>query len=169
MVQWERFLTNAGIDDIFLGEFDKAERVTLLSAFVASIRGDEGGETSGKKLCFGTVSATLNNVCSSFRAHLRDDPSLEPGGGRALVLKRQLKGYKDEDKGVKHQSALPLRVFEKIWNNKLTHLNEAMGQLIVGALFFGMRSCEYLKVSGGRKTKLLRLKNVRFFQDKSFL
>jgi len=41
-----------------------------------------------------------------------------------------------------------------------------MGELMTGALFFGMRPCEYLKTSGIRKTKLLRLKNVRFFKQK---
>ena len=41
-----------------------------------------------------------------------------------------------------------------------------IGELTTGALFFGMRSCEYLQVNGGRKTKLLRLKNIRFFIQK---
>jgi hypothetical protein len=31
------------------------------------------------------------------------------------------------------------------------------------AFFFGMRSCEYLEVTGPRRTKRLRLKNIRFF------
>ena len=41
-----------------------------------------------------------------------------------------------------------------------------IGELTTGALFFGMRSCEYLQVTGERKTKLLRLKNIRFFIQK---
>ena len=41
-----------------------------------------------------------------------------------------------------------------------------MGELTTGALFFGMRPCEYLKTNGIRKTKLLRVKNIRFFQQK---
>jgi hypothetical protein len=32
-----------------------------------------------------------------------------------------------------------------------------------------MRSCEYLKVSGTRKTKLLTLKNLRFFKGRHLL
>lgn len=39
-----------------------------------------------------------------------------------------------------------------------------MGQLAVGAFFFAMRSCEYLTVTGDRKTKRLRLRNLRFFR-----
>ena len=40
-----------------------------------------------------------------------------------------------------------------------------MGQLVCGAFFFGMRSCEYLTVTGLRKTKRLKVKNVRFFKN----
>lgn len=43
----------------------------------------------------------------------------------------------------------------------------AVGQLVSGAFFFAMRSCEYTKVAGRenteRRTKLLRLRNLRFF------
>ncbi len=41
-----------------------------------------------------------------------------------------------------------------------------MFQLFTGAFFFAMRSCEYLKVSGTRRTKLLTLKNIRFFKGR---
>jgi len=41
-----------------------------------------------------------------------------------------------------------------------------MSELFTGAFFFAMRSCEYLKVSGKRRTKLLSLKNIRFFKGR---
>jgi len=48
-----------------------------------------------------------------------------------------------------------------------SELDVAMGQLVRGAFFFAMRSCEYLKVSGHeRRTKLLRLRNLRFFKNR---
>ena len=40
-----------------------------------------------------------------------------------------------------------------------------MGQLCCGAFFFGMRSCEYLTVTGRRKTKRLKIRNIRFFRN----
>jgi hypothetical protein len=48
---------------------------------------------------------------------------------------------------------------------ELNDCDEAIAthQLLRGAFFFGMRSCEYLEVSGPRRTKRLRLKNLRFF------
>jgi len=45
-------------------------------------------------------------------------------------------------------------------------MDEAMGQLACGAFFFGMRSCEYLVVAGEkRKTKRLKIRNIRFFKN----
>ena len=43
-----------------------------------------------------------------------------------------------------------------------------MGDLAITAFFFAMRSCEYLKVTckeGERKTKRLRIRNIRFYRN----
>ena len=49
-----------------------------------------------------------------------------------------------------------------MYTNNFTPLDTALGQLACGAFFFGMRSCEYLTVRGERKTKRLRIENIRF-------
>ena len=41
---------------------------------------------------------------------------------------------------------------------------KAASQLAIGAFFFAMRSCEYVHVTGSRRTKPLRLRNIRFFK-----
>jgi len=48
-------------------------------------------------------------------------------------------------------------------------MDKARCELFIGAFFFAMRSCEYLTVSGKRKTKLLSLKNIHFFMGKKRL
>ena len=50
---------------------------------------------------------------------------------------------------------------------KSNPLEQAISQLIVGAFFYAMRSCEYLQVPNyeGRKTKIVRLKDIRFFKN----
>jgi hypothetical protein len=45
-------------------------------------------------------------------------------------------------------------------------MDKARCELFIGAFFFAMRSCEYLSVSGQRKTKLLVVRNIRFFMGK---
>lgn len=47
---------------------------------------------------------------------------------------------------------------------RLTDEDVAISQLAIGAFFFAMRSCEYSRTSGERRTKLLRLNNIRFFE-----
>ena len=83
-----------------------------------------------------------------------------------MFLSRLLRGYKESDAGVKHQKSLPIIVYEYMWENKSTNLSTAIGQLTNGALFYGMRSCEYSKVKGKRKTKLLLIKNFTFYLNK---
>ena len=63
------------------------------------------------------------------------------------------------------QRALPLSVFRRLYHNRFTPLDEALGQLACGAFFFGLRSCEYLAIQGTRKTKRLKLRNIRFFKQ----
>ena len=49
--------------------------------------------------------------------------------------------------------------------NQSSERARALADLSIGAFFFAMRSCEYLKVSGTRKTKRLTLRNLRFFKN----
>ena len=70
----------------------------------------------------------------------------------------------------KRQACIPLIIFKTLLQEARTPEELAIAQLSTGALFFAMRSCEYTHTSGDpfggdRKTKLLRVKNIRFFQD----
>lgn len=79
------------------------------------------------------------------------------------MLVRQLAGYIDAYPSEKREKALPLSVFRNLLDKNFTPKDEAMRQLANGAFFFGMRSCEYLNVTGTRKTKQLRVKDIHFF------
>lgn len=46
-----------------------------------------------------------------------------------------------------------------------TPAERAAADLAIGAFFFAMRSCEYVHVTGSRRTKPLRLRNLRFFRN----
>ena len=99
---------------------------------------------------------------------LPDEPSEESDlrGRGANEFKFDSPNQINEDPAVKHQKCLPIGVFHKLWGNRASTLSTAIGQLAVGALFFGMRSCEYSCVTGNRKTKLLQIKDVRFFRGR---
>jgi hypothetical protein len=50
-----------------------------------------------------------------------------------------------------------------------SNCDTACGQLCGGAWFFAMHSCEYSKVYGDQRTKLLCLENLQFIRDKKEL
>ena len=60
-----------------------------------------------------------------------------------------------------------MSVLRRMENQALSELDKAISILCIGAIFFCMRSCEYSKVScqDDRKTKLLCLRNIRFFKE----
>ncbi len=160
--QWKRFLADFGCFDEFLIDFEQKERVALICAFAGSVRRNEFGTTNKSYLRHRTVSSTVSNVCSTFRTNLWNDPSLEDAGVKSMFLKRMIRGYKLDDPETKHQKCLPIVVFKTMWANNKTVMSLAIGQLICGALFFGMSSCEYSKVEGTRKTKIIRICDLTF-------
>ena len=155
-----------GIEDEWLEKFNRAQRARLLSVFTSSCRRNKHGTARFPVLKGGTVKDALTHVRSSFRTNLRADPALDADGQTSLFLTRQLRGYVDADPAKKQQKCLPLSDFRKLYKDRFTPLHAAMGQLACGAFFFGMRSCEYLTVTGKkRKTKRLRIMNIRFFKN----
>jgi hypothetical protein len=85
-----------------------------------------------------------------------------------MILRRQLRAYKATDPARNCQACLPIIVWLHIARDRTSTLTIALGNLITGALFFAMRSCEYsstTKVDGLRKTKILTCENIRFFHN----
>ena len=73
-----------------------------------------------------------------------------------------------DQKPTKQQKALPLCIIKELVKNKSAERGKALGDLAITAFFFTMRSCEYLKVAckeGERKTKRLRVRNIRFYRN----
>ncbi len=58
-------------------------------------------------------------------------------------------------------------MLDELAKRQVTELDRAVAQLTISAAFFACRSCEYLKVSRRemKKTKLLCLRNIRFFKN----
>ena len=126
---------------------------------------------SALPLVAATVRTTVDNVSQTFRDFAQPDPRLDEGGKTSRLLQQQYKGYKETDPNEKHEKAIPLSVLRRMHSQSLTDLDRAIADLCIGAVFFCMRSCEYSKVSNqdDRKTKLLCLRNIRFFKDNSLI
>ena len=108
----------------------------------------------------------MNSAVSDIRTTFRDDPGVEDNGHLALVLKRQLDGYKNADPPHNHQKTLPVRIFKYLSSNFSTRTEEAIGQLTTTEFFFAMRSCEYSSVRVPGRTELIRLNDIKFSKNK---
>ena len=66
------------------------------------------------------------------------------------------------------QKALPMMVLRKMMDISVSEWDEAVSWLLIGAIFFAMRSCEYLETNAkeaSRRTKILRVRNIQFLKD----
>jgi hypothetical protein len=60
-------------------------------------------------------------------------------------------------------------ILQQFYLTALLPFDKSLCELFIGAFFFVMRSCEYVKVQGPRKTKLLTVGNIRFYKGKRLL
>jgi predicted nucleic-acid-binding Zn-ribbon protein len=102
-------------------------------------------------------------MAQAFKLAVQPDPRLDGDGKLAFILQRQLRGYKSTNPGEKPQVALTGSILRKFYQLAISSFDKALCQLFIGAFFFAMCSCEYVKVQGTQKTKLLTVQNIRFF------
>jgi hypothetical protein len=75
------------------------------------------------------------------------------------------------DPGEKQQKALPVCVYRelyrvaKVHNDTSSDLDSAVTNILTLSFFFCMRSCKYSEVQGERRTKLLCVRNISFFDE----
>jgi hypothetical protein len=164
--KWEKFVKRAGYKDVFLGQLDRPVKNWIVASFAIAIRNNEYGKTTKRQLRGDTVSTAINDVGATFRENGYVEPQQEIGGKQSIIIKRIIESFRKSDPPPIQQYALPLSVFRRINTDTETKLDSAISQLIIGALFFGMRSCEYLKIDenevNDRLTKVLRLRNLVF-------
>lgn len=150
--------------------FFQAQRHRILGAFAHAVREGRFSSKGNKTLMSKSVRATLDNVAQTIKLADQPDPRLDNEGKFAFLLQRQLRNYSNNDKPEQQQAAITgsiLREFYKI--SQSSNSDRAMCELFIGAFFFAMRSCEYVKVSGHRKTKTLTVNNIRFFKKNKLI
>jgi hypothetical protein len=156
--------------DIWLTYLTPSERTTIMGAFAAALRRRQFSRPDKKDLAAATVQETLGKLGEIFRANVGYDPTHGDGsGGFHPALARQFKGMRNADPGEQQQKALPVCVYREIHRvaaaskNSLSDLDVAVADILTLAFFFCMRSCEYADVQGERRTKILCVRNLRFY------
>ena len=165
--RWTAFLQQIGLQtDPFLSSFDQPwSRNLILSAFAQAMRQASFSRGPKRTLVEGTVRTAIDYVAQTFRSYHKPDPRLDGGGKTAFIIQQQLRGYRNTDRNAKQQKALPACIIRHLIHRQTSTENIAVGQLVTGAFFFAMRSCEYLKTNlpeEKRRTKIIRLKDLRF-------
>jgi hypothetical protein len=162
--RWLTFLTSIGItNDAFLTAFLPHQRTRIVGAFAHSVRTAEYSGHRTQPLAASTVRDTIAALSAAFTEHDRDDPVLNTQGKTHRILHLQFAAYRQDDPPQKVQRALTLDFITEVFAEQHTPADRCFGPLLILAFFFAMRSCEYLTVSGPRKTKLLRLRDIQFF------
>ncbi|GKY96053.1 hypothetical protein MPSEU_000565500 [Mayamaea pseudoterrestris] len=171
--RWIQFSERAGFStNPFLLEVASHQRLLLFLAFVQSVRnGNYSSPRNGNPfLVAGSVQSTINGVAKAFKAAGHPDPRKNEGGDTFLVLERLYKGYKNLDPSTRHQMALPMSLMRKLIMERSDNPAYSHFQLLVGlAVFFAMRSCEYLCIQKGdkveRRTLPIRACDITFWKD----
>lgn len=158
------------LDDPFLSHLALQQQTTLLLAFGAAYRKNRFTRKRPNPPGHGTIGAAIDSVAKTYREHGRTSPLHGPSGERLLQVKQFLDGLKNLDPPPKRQKAVPLSMIRAgLTRSSNSPLQQAMSELFCGAIFFAMRSCEYLNVQGTRRTKLLRVRNIRFYIGRRLL
>ena len=135
-----------------------------MSAFAQAIREATFSQRNRGELVEGTVNASLSYVAQAFRADNRPDPRLDIDGKLCFLLQEQFRGYRNQDGTKNKQKALPMKVLRKMHELSTTDRDKAIAWLSIGAIFFAMRSCEYLRTAAEetKRTKMIRVGNITF-------
>ena len=163
--RWIEWCKSVGIEDYFLSNFSRGQRIRLIGAFAMAVR---EGRFSGKAyetLAEGSVRNTISHVAQTFRDNDRSNPTKDEDGELGRLLSRQYRAFRNEDPAPEQQRALPMCVLREVAKLQATETQRAVSQLVIGAIFFAARSCEYLLVPQWetRRTKIFRLQNVQIF------
>jgi hypothetical protein len=170
---WIKFLSEYGLEENpYLVGFDPEFIVRLLGSFTQAVRDCWFGQPRGgnEGIGSGTCSEAVASVAKAFTNAGLPDPRLNKSGKMALFLQRQLKGMKNADPGTAHQKALSIGIICALCCRPTTCITLLVFQdLILLAFFFAMRSCEYLCVTGERRTKPLSMGSFMFIKDHRIL
>ena len=165
--RWVLFCDGIGLgEDHFLDNIARPYRIHLILAFAHAVhngRYSKAGVVT--PLQSGTVKDSISALSAAFRFNNRPNPTVDLDGKPFLLLQRQWRAYANSDRQRKPQKAINIAVLRRLIEVATSSLDKAVADLIVGAFFFAMRSCEYCTVqSSEHRTRRLCLRNIRFFR-----
>lgn len=182
--RWQSFLDKAKMgQDVFLDSFQTITKWQLGRCFVESIRQGSFGEgrhrnalvNKGKKLILGrTIRKAISSVATIFRSNGRHSPFHEESNSNKLAphIHKLIQAYDNQDPSQDREEAITPHHLRKIKQHirELKHqtklYHKHIPELLIGAFFFAMRSCEYSTVDTQGRTKRLTIGDICFLDRK---
>jgi hypothetical protein len=164
-----------GINRPLLDRLPVQGRALILRSFFACFRNTswaQSGDFRGvnqKSVSASTIRNSASNLAAAFRIRFRESPLHLAGGSQLLPsFKALFRAYNNLDPPPKRQKAITPRFLWAL--HKLRSASTALRvnaydhavDLIIGAFFFAMRSCEYCIPTTPGRTKTICLRHLRF-------
>ena len=109
--RWRDWCDQVGlIEDYFLDNFAKGQRIRLVGAFAMAMRNARFSGPAHDSLAEGTVRSSVSYVASTFRENDRPSPIKDEDGELGRLLSRQYRAYRNEDPNPVQQKCIPPRV-----------------------------------------------------------
>jgi hypothetical protein len=165
--RWCKYNSCIGNNNLFLESFSKHQQIKFIGAFALALREGRFSGPAYDRLVESTIAGTISYVCATFRENGFPNPLLNDDARTGFFLQRLYRGFKNADPAKRHQKAVPMSVIAENGRKEISELSIAVSQLTRLAIFFACRFCEYLKVPAAkqRRTRILRLRNIRFFRN----
>jgi hypothetical protein len=143
----------------------------MLGAFAAAVRDTRFSRPAYCQLAVGAVTDSVNHVASAFMDAGLLDPEtpLPPPLLAFYTAGASTRATATSRKNLKQQKAIPASILLDMPSHAQLPFSSAIARAVadiaIGAFFFAMCSCEYVHVTGMRRTKPLHLRNLRFFRN----
>ena len=169
--RWLQFCREVNQTDPFLRDITSKRsftKVNYFEAFSELYRHNYFSKKFRIPIRSGTISESLSQIGAIFEDNSIENPVKIPYSTHFVRdINKLLLSYKEEDPPTKRQASLPLCVFNALRDDDATNLDQAIGELTNGALYFAMRSCEYSTTSEKNpRTKRLRVRNIQFYNSR---
>jgi hypothetical protein len=170
--RWTSFCAEAGLNsDPFLSELQQPETELIMRSFLSLYRMARWRPTGAilgqrpRPVVSSTVRDAAGHLASSFRSHFQQSPFHLEGSSQLLpTIRTLLKAFDNSDPPPERQKAITpkfLRQFFKFLSAEPTAGSAStmahIADLVLGAFFFAMRSCEHTKSVPLGQTKRVRM------------